>query len=79
LIQRSIGAWSAPAATHSSAICWYRAASGRPAPNPIAVPARSASRSPRPAAASVSSAIAAASSSAVSRQAWACLAAAPAI
>jgi hypothetical protein len=79
LIQRSISAWSAPAAMHSSAICWYRATSGLPSPKPSAVPARSASRSARPAAASVSSAIATASSAAVSRQPCACLAAAPAI
>jgi hypothetical protein len=78
-IQRSISAGSAPAATHSSAIWRYRAASGLPSPKPSAVPARSASRSARPAAASASSATAAASSSAVSRQPRACLATAPAI
>lgn len=79
VIQRPTSAWSAPAAMHNSAICRYRAASGRPSPNPSAVPARSARRSARPPAASASSVTAAASSSAGSRQPWACLAAAPAI
>jgi hypothetical protein len=58
-IQRSMNVWSAPAATHSSAICRYRAASSPPSPNPSAVPAHSASRSVRPAAACFSSVTAA--------------------
>ncbi len=67
-IQRSIRAWSAPAAMHSSAICRYRGPSGLPSPKPSATPACSASRSARPAAATDSSAMAAASSAALSRQ-----------